>query len=87
MTAGGGVDPVQLPEQGTGHRQRRRLERERAEQAADARSDQAERLRRIGLVLAMVALTTAVPLLAYIGFHQVLHSTAGRNLDPVNDPA
>jgi hypothetical protein len=28
-----------------------------------------------------------VPLLAYIGFHEVLHSTAGRKLDPVNDPA
>jgi hypothetical protein len=38
------------------------------------------------MVLAVVALTTAVPLLGYIGFHQVLESTGGRKVDAVNDP-
>ena len=70
---------VELPERGSGERRRRREARETAE-------ERAARLRKVGIVLAVLALTTAVPVLGYVGFHQVLQSTGGHKVDAVNDP-
>jgi hypothetical protein len=65
---------VEMPSEGTGMRASRRgRERKR-------------RLWQIAFMSALVVLVCAVPVLGYIGYHAVFTTTAGRKVDPENDP-
>jgi hypothetical protein len=66
---------VALPEEGTGVRASRR-----------GRERKRRLTRRIAFTTALVLLVVAVPALGYIGYHAVFTTTAGRKVDPENDP-
>ena len=66
---------LHLPESGTGERSRRRRERRRR-----------ARVQRSAFGATVAVLTLAVPVLAWIGFREVVQSKSGRLVDQVKDP-
>jgi len=75
MTGEESEDGVELPDEGTGLRASRR---DRARKRRIART--------IAFTTAMVVLVASVPVLGYVGYHAVFTTTAGRKVDPENDP-
>ncbi|MEY2433795.1 MAG: hypothetical protein QOC92_3520 [Acidimicrobiaceae bacterium] len=70
------IATVALPELGTGQRARNRALRQRQ-----------RRTQQAWATIAAVLLAATIPVLGYVGFHEVFNTTQGRNVDAQNDPS